>query len=429
MLDQYFGTADLAMAEDCLSLNIWTPGTVGRRPVLVWIHGGAFVNGTAAAPWFDGARVAQDGDVVLVSLNYRLGLLGFSHLADIAGERFAASGNLGLLDQIAALRWVRANIAAFGGDPTDVTIFGESAGGASVLALMAAPSARGLFRQAIAQSASVSQLRGRARADEAAREVLAALGLEPATAHRLLDLPLDALLAAQEAVSASGAPAFTSFAPTPDGTVLPEPVVEALSVGTAIDIPLVIGTTRDEMHLFTFLDPTFTALDRAGLVRRAGDVLGERAEAAVAAYEAARPGWTPGQIASALASDHVFRVPAMRLARARAELGAPTWAYLFRWASPVFGGLLGSCHGLELPFVFHNLHQPGVTAFTGDGDDREALADRMHAAWLAFAHDGDPGWARYGPARTTMVFDTPCAPTDDPDGTLLDQWEGVTVGP
>jgi para-nitrobenzyl esterase len=420
ILDRMSGGLDLERSEDCLNLNVTTPGLDGaRRPVLVWVHGGAFTNGTGASPWYDGSSFGARHDCVVVTINYRLGVLGYAHLDDVFGERFAGSGNLGLLDQIEALRWVQRNIAAFGGDPDNVTVFGESAGGSAVLSLLAAPAATGLFHRAVAQSASFSQLRTRERADQAARSMLAELGLGAGDADRLLDLPVDALLGAQAALfAADPLGAFTAFAPTNDGVVLHTEVDEGAATSL---VPLLIGCTRDEMHLFTFLDPTFASLDDAGLVERVRLLLGDDAVAMVNAYRAARPGLTAGQLASAVAGDHAFRVPAVRLADTREAAGHRTWRYLFRWASTAFGGALGSCHALEIPFVFHTLDKAGVAFFTGDGADRGPLADAMHATWADYARHGDPGWLHQG-NRPTMVFDTPTALEHDPDGDLLALW-------
>jgi para-nitrobenzyl esterase len=427
-LDRFLGTAGWPRSEDCLRLHVWTPALDGaRRPVLVWIHGGAFVTGTAAASWYHGESFARRHDCVLVSVGYRLGVLGFTHLADVAGEQFAGSGNLGLLDQIAALGWVREHVAELGGDPGNVTVFGESAGGASALALCTAPSATGLFRRSVAMSPSITQLRSRERASEAAEAVLRALDLSAREAHHLLDVPVDALLEAQRAATAAGgtANAFTAFAPTPDGTVLPEPVVPALASGRAgTGIDLVLGATRDELHLFTAFDPRSAALTRAGLLQRVAEIAGDRAAELVAAYEVARPG-TPGQVASSIGSDHGFRLPVVRLARARAALGAPTWRYHFAWASPAWGGVLGACHGLDIPFAFHTLEAPGVALFTGDGTDREAVADTLHGALASFARSGDPGWPAYGATEPTLVVDTESSVVHGHEAGLLAHWDGI----
>jgi len=292
-LEQAFGLADWPMSEDCLSLNVWTPAA-GRPgaglPVLVWIHGGAFTNGTGAVPWYDGTAFARRG-CVLVTINYRLGALGFTHLADLDGERFAGSGNLGLLDQVAALQWIHDSIVSFGGDPSQVTIFGESAGGASVASLLTCPAATGLFSGAIAESPAFLQLRTRDEATVAAEKYLAALDARPA---ELVDVPLDRLLAAQQSAFA-GPELFTAFAPTADGTVLPAPVIDRLAAGAGADVPFVLGTNRDELYLFTALDGRAASLDDDGLA-----VVAERhargdAAALIATYTAVRPGRRGGR--------------------------------------------------------------------------------------------------------------------------------------
>ena len=420
-LEQAFGLADWPMSEDCLSLNVWTPAA-GRPgaglPVLVWIHGGAFINGTGAVPWYDGTAFARRG-CVLMTINYRLGALGFTHLADLDGERFAGSGNLGLLDQVAALQWIHDSIVSFGGDPSQVTIFGESAGGASVASLLTCPAATGLFSGAIAESPAFLQLRTRDEATVAAEKYLAALDARPA---ELVDVPLDRLLAAQQSAFA-GPELFTAFAPTADGTVLPAPVIDRLAAGAGADVPFVLGTNRDELYLFTALDGRAASLDDDGLA-----VVAERhargdAAALIATYTAARPGRTAGQLATSIAGDDGFWRPAVEVAGARAALGAPTWLYRFDWATPTFGGLLGACHGLEIPFVFHALRAPSAEVFLGDGAEREAIADAIHGAWVRFAATGDPGWPRYDlERRPTMRFDVTSEVVPDLDGELRRIW-------
>jgi para-nitrobenzyl esterase len=421
-LERYFGGRAAVQSEDCLTLNVWAPRGEGPHPVMVWIHGGAFVTGAAATPWYSGRPFARSG-CVLVSVNYRLGALGFTHLADHDGERFAVSGNLGVLDQIAALQWVRDNIASFGGDAGNVTIFGESAGGASVVAQLAAPAAGGLFHRAIAQSPSIPQLRSRGRATEAADELLKALGIEPSHVGRIVDVPVDQLIAAQAELIKDPAKGFTAFAPTPDGVVLPVRPTDALADGAAGGLPVLLGTTRDEMHLFTFADPAYATMDEDALLARAGRVFDGNAAVALAAYRAARPGCSPGQLASAISTDQTFRAPADRAAEALAATGSLVWSYWFTYPSPVFDGLLGACHGLEIPFVFGNLHQRGVQLFTGDGDDRLPIGAEMHQAWVAFARAGDPGWPCWDPRRRdTRVFGPPGGVVADPESELHALW-------
>ncbi len=422
MMEQMLGQGSLPSSEDCHFLNVFTPARDdGRRPVLFWVHGGAFVNGTGATPWYHGASLARRYDVVVVTINYRIGAFGFTHLADHGGAEFADSGNLGVLDQVEALRWVRRNIEGFGGDPGNVTIFGESAGGASVLSLMATPTGDGLFHQAIALSPSMSQFRDRPRANAAAEALLEAAGVD---ADGLRTMDPERLLAAQKEVLRDRAGAFTAFSPTPGETSLPVAVADAAARNP---VPLMIGTTKDEMLLFTALDPTVRDMDEAQLTRRASEFFGEATPAALEAYRRRRPGSSPGAIASAVATDHGFRTPARRLAEARAAAGHPTWMHWFTWETPAFGGILKSCHALDIPFVFHNLERNGVAAFTGDGPERERIAETFSSAVAGFAAAGDPGWDRYDSARrTTMRIDANSATVDDPEADLRELWEAVS---
>ena len=414
LLEAAFGLAEWPMSEDCLSLNIWTPAVevAAGRPVLVFLHGGAFTNGTGAVPWYDGEAFARDG-CVLVTLNYRLGALGYLHLADLAGERFAGSGNLGLLDQIAALDWVQANITGFGGDPANVTVFGESAGGASVLALLAAPAAAGRFHRAVAQSASIPQLRTRLQATAAAERVLQSLGIGVQELDRLLAVPVTDLLQVQ--ASFTGPDLFTAFAPTPDGTVVSGSILERAA---AAAVPLMIGTNRDELYLFTALDGRSLSVDRDGLLHVARRYAGDGANDLVEAYAAARPGRRPGQLGASIAGDDAFWMPAIELAERRE---APTWMYRFDWPTPIFDGLLGACHGIELPFVFDTL--AAAQGFVGDDSRLGDLAATVHRAWVRFATDGEPGWPAYDTVqRATMRYDTASGVVDDLDGPLRTRW-------
>jgi para-nitrobenzyl esterase len=411
-------------SEDCLFLNVWTPACdVRSRPVMVWIHGGSYVTGSGSNPWYAGDSLAAEGDVVIVTANYRIGAFGFCHLAEVGGERFAGSGNLGLLDQTAVLQWVHDNIANFGGDPGNVTVFGESAGGGAVLALLATPAASGLFHKAIAQSASIGQFRSRERADAAARHLLDELGIAHDRAQDLLDRSTADILAAQVAVEA-WPHGIDAFAPTHDDVVLPTGVIEAIHGGSATPkVALMIGTNLDEMRLFTAFDPANAALDEAAVVARAADEIDQDAARLTEGYRAARPGATWGQIASTLATEHTFHQPAIRVAAARASHGYPTWMYRFTWQSPAFGGIFGSSHAMEIPFVFGTLNHPGAVILTGEGEDRHALSKAMQQSWLAFAHHGDPGWAPYDThRRSTMIFDVTCEVQDDPEGDLRQLW-------
>lgn len=433
------------LGEDCLTANVWSPAfdaagadgdggsevavVDGTRPVLVWIHGGAFTTGTGAIAWYDGSRLAARGDVVVVTFNYRLGALGFLHLGDIGGEAWAGSGNTGLLDQMAALRWVRANGASFGGDPDRITVFGESAGAMSIAALLGMPEASGLFRRAILQSGAGTFVQSRSTATALAADVLGELGIPHDDLSRLADVPLDDILDAQTAAGGRKGGVGLAFLPVVDGATLPARPEAALAGGAASDVPVLVGTNRDEMRLFSAVAPdAFAAADDDAVVRHVAaipDVGSEAAPGIVAAYRRRWPDLSPTDLHVTIHTDHAFRRPAQRLAALQAE-HAGAWSYWFTWASPIFGGWLGSFHGLEIPFVFDNLAQPMVDLMTGGGDHLQPLADAMADAWLAFARDGDPGWPRYDPAgRATKRFDLPPETITEPDPDLRGAWESI----
>jgi para-nitrobenzyl esterase len=387
--------------ENWLTLNVWTPGGAAR-PVMVWIHGGAFSHGNSAAPVYGGRAFARDG-VVLVTINYRLGVDGFAVLPD-------APANRGLLDQIAALEWVRDNIAAFGGDPGNVTIFGESAGAMSVTTLLSIPRARGLFARAITQSGAAQAAADPADAALVTKELGQALGLE-ATAANLAGVPLPALIEAQtivrDALAAQPDPArfgvsivvsSIPFPPVIDGDLIPRHPLAAIAAGEAADVPLLTGTTSDEFRLF--LVPTGrAAFVTDDLLAALLPVLGV-SPAVAGLYRSHRPGATPGDLLAALLTDSYFRLPALAVAEARTG-SAPTFVYEFAWPSPVGG--LGACHAMDIPFVFDNLAADGVDRLTGPQAPPQ-LAARMHAAWVSFARTGDPGWRPFGMDYPVFVF-------------------------
>jgi para-nitrobenzyl esterase len=436
-MEAMFGGPQPTQSEaDCLTLNVFTPAPDGGlRPVMVWIHGGAFVTGSGSTPWYDGTSFARRGDVVVVTINYRLGALGFLHLDELS-DRFAGtgSGNVGILDQVAALEWVRDNIEAFGGDPNNVTAFGESAGAMSVGTLLGLPAAKGLFVKAIPQSGAAHHARATDVATDVARRFLEEAGLtaDAAGVAALQELPVEAVFAAQASLlpktAASGG---LAFAPVVDGIVLPERPIDAIGGGSAADVAVLIGTTRDEMKLFGMLDPSLNELDDAKMLRRGTAVVGDESKAAalLEAYRAARPGASPTELWNALSTDHVFRIPAVRLAERQSELGNAVYMYRFDWATPVFGGQLGACHALEIPFVFNNLNAAGSEMFTGPAsDEMRDMARTMHTAWHTFARTGNPGdnWPRYTAGdRKVMRFDLASEVVDDPDRAEREAWEGV----
>ncbi|MFI8354866.1 carboxylesterase/lipase family protein [Streptomyces cyaneofuscatus] len=406
--------------EEWLNLNVWTPSTeeTGRAegaeglPVLVWIHGGSLLHGSSAVPVYDGWAFARDG-VVLVSVNYRLGVEGFGLFPD-------APANRGLLDQLAALEWVRDNIAAFGGDPDRVTVAGESAGAVSIGALLATDRAAGLFRRAVLQSGAPAAL-----TPDAARgttELIARRLGVPATAAAFAAVDPEALLTAQTEVTSGGNPLTgrNSFQLVVDGELLTQDPVEALRTGSAAaGVGLLLGTNTEEYRLW-FVPGGLT--ERISRLKLRLALLKFRVPNATArTYRANRPDATPGELLGALATDLLLRVPLNRLADARAGAPASTYVYEFGWPSPV--QRLGACHALELGFVFDTLAHPDTMALTGP-DAPQELADAMHRAWVAFATRGDPGWPSWDASRPVRFFgqDGPAlvlAPRDDE----LRSWE------
>lgn len=435
MLETLMGAGASPKSEDCLTLNVWTPSLEGARPVMVWIHGGAFQFGSGSTAWYDGARFVANGDVVVVTINYRLGPLGFLHLSDLFGDEFAGSGNAGLLDQVAALEWVAENIANFGGDPSNVTIFGESAGSASVSTLMGTPAAKPgtLFHRVIAQSGAASWSLTREDATEKTQRILDVLGVAAGDVAALRAVDADALIQAAATLGLETDGGSLPFAPVIDDVVLRQSPLDAVRAGSARGVALLTGTNLDEMTLFNLIDPALANMDEAGLVDRLARRFPDDAHALYKQYREERPDTSLQDLWTVMSSDVVFRIPAIRLVEAHLPHG-PSHMYLFTWPTPVFGGALKSCHALEIPFVFDNLHQPGATMFVGEGEERQSIAHRMHHSWIRFAHGGDPNhgdvpdWPAYDTdRRATLVFDADCAVIDDPYGTervLWDTWTG-----
>jgi para-nitrobenzyl esterase len=412
--------------EDCLSLSIWSSDLGAAGPVMVWIPGGAFEFGTGAAPAYDGSRFARDG-IVCVTINYRVGADGFLYLGD-------GNANLGLLDQVAALEWVQENIAAFGGDPGNVTIFGESAGGMSVGTLLSMPRAEGLFRRAIAQSGAAHQVISAATAQRVGQRLAEKLGVA-ATRGAIAAVPLDRLLQAQAELKADlaahpdperwgeVAASMMPWQPVIDGEVIPARPIDRIVAGAGADIDVMVGTTADEWRLFLVATGAIehvTAEALAGAVA----AYGLPVEATLAAYRAAHPNAGAGDLLAAIQTDWWMRIPAIRLADAHAKSTSATYMYEFAWRSPQFNGLLGACHSLEIAFVFDTLGN-GTEPLLGT-DPPQQLADTMHAAWVAFAASGDCGWPKYDLSRrATMRFDTTSEVVDDPRAAERALWEGV----
>jgi para-nitrobenzyl esterase len=407
----------MEQSEDCLYLNVVTPSPAAGAdlPVMVWFHGGGFVSGSATSALYDGSLLASEG-VVVVSVNYRLGALGWlAHpaLETGGGTEVAGFGNWGLLDQLAALDWVAGNVRAFGGDPANVTIFGESAGAMSVAALLATDAAGTTFRRAVLESGAALAI-GEATATRIAEDLAAELGLSALTRDALLSLPAGEILRAQIAIHPRYETLALPFQPVVDGGALRAHPAAAIAAGSARGIDLLVGTNRDEWRFWTLSNPALREMgdeqmeralarliDNAGLAGRLD------AAEAIAVYRAARAerGDTtaPDAVYCAVAADWTFRVPAMRLA---AGAGTPNvFTYLFDWESPFGGGILGSCHALELPFVFGTHSNEYVAVFSGTGEEAEELSRVMRAAWTSFAATGAPGggavgdWPRYDARR------------------------------
>ncbi len=425
--------------EDCLFLNVFTPGAdAAKRPVMVWIHGGAFVLGSGTQTIYDGTRLARRGDVVVVTINYRLGALGFLHLPELAPGLEEAVSNCGIRDQVAALEWVQRNIAAFGGDPGNVTIFGESAGGMSVGTLLGAPAARGLFHKAIPQSGAAHNVHDAATATKVGESLLATLGVDAADAGRALrELPAEKIRDAQAQTSlALGTTlGLLPFQPVHDGDFLPATPHDAVREGSAAGVDLLVGTTRDEWKLFGFLDPAVAQLDEAGLRDRIANH--GTPDALLDAYRADHGHEaTPPDLYFALETDRVFRIPAQRLAEAHHAHPGSIYCYRYDWVAGFGNGMLGACHAIELPFVFGvtSTGMQGADFFNAEGPDADALSEATMDAWLAFArtgnpaHDGLPGgaWPAWTPeSRTTLLFDRELRFEDDPGANSRRVWDGL----
>lgn len=440
-LADFSGTADNSpQTEDCLSLNVWTPsldsGT--KRPVMVWLHGGAFSFGSANSLRLQGMRLCRRGDVVLVTVNQRLNIFGHLDLSDVGGVEYAQSGNAGVLDMLAALRWVRDNVAAFGGDAGNVTIFGESGGGGKVSTLLAMPSARGLFHRAIVQSGASVRLRTRERALQLTDAVLRQLDLSRASFTELQAVPVSQLLAAIEpAIQAIGLSRWPlldryPFGPVVDGTLLPRQPFDPDAPSVSADVPLIVGDCTHEASLFLAREDAVWhgELTEAAMRARIGAVAGVHADRVVALYQKLMPGATPAQRLITALTDGQFRVRSLMMAeRKAAQAAAPVWMYSFAWQTPLFDGRLGAPHAIDVPFTFDTLE---FTNATDRSAAAHALAATMSGAWANFARTGVPeyaslpAWPVYSAAeRATMVLDADCRVVRDPGREARALWRDV----
>lgn len=407
--------------EDCLHLNIWTPATDGaHRPVMVWIHGGAFTMGTGASPLSNGGVLAGRGDVVVVTINYRVNVFGFLRLKDGTNGRIPSTGNEGMLDQVAALKWVRDNIEAFGGDPGNVTIFGLSAGGASVSALLGMKTAKGLFHKAISQSGSAHFLNDLDEANRYAEHFLNVLGAKGSDVSNLHALTMERVLET-----------YTKTLPMPkgirgpmvvnDGEIFHEMPIDSIKAGSADGIPVIAGTTADEWRTWQAMDPAIEDLvdgrmfgrfrrmmpgwDMTDVVKAYREVLAKRHVAA-----------TPPEIYLAIMTARMFWIPTTRMLEAQGRRGNSVYSYIFTWKAPFRGGMFGAFHGIDSGFLWGNYH-PGVV---GPGPAADTLSQNMQDAWLAFARTGDPSgkglgkWPVYREHRETMLLGEQCGVQEAP---------------
>jgi para-nitrobenzyl esterase len=417
-LAHVMGDFERPQSEDCLTLNIWTPAAdSAKRPVVVWIHGGAFASGAGSLPWYSGERFAANGDVVVVSINYRLGALGFLCLPGVS------DGNLGLLDQVAALRFVRDNIDAFGGDPDNVTVVGQSAGAASIAILMTMPQASGLFRRAILQSPPFGRMsRTLEDAHRIGRRFLEVLGLKPADVGKLKSLPFARFVTAQSDVARlekKFADALAPFWPVIDGNIVPGEVAPALKAGTGAEIDTMIGTTREEMAAFYCVDGEIAKADPAAIEGVFASVFPSGHRPYYDEIRKLRASTTNAALLGDLMSDAMFRIGSLRMAEWRADQGRPAYVYQFDWQSPAG---FEACHCLEIPFVFNNFANWKDSPMLSGAKPAETagLAEAMHGAWIAFARTGKPdhprlpAWPPYRREdRMTMRFDGVIGPVGD----------------
>ena len=434
-VEALLGVAVGEQSEDCLHLNIWTPACDdAKRPVMVWIHGGAFVLGAGSHGVYEGRWLAERG-VVVVTINYRLGAFGFLALNAASGGGAPGTGTEGLADQILALDWVNRNIASFGGDPGNVTIFGESAGGMSVAMLLAMSPARGLYHKAIAQSGAAHIGHEPERSARVAHALLAEMKLESHEAAKAIDAPYKAIIAAQISLVAkvnTGKDANRlgrlPFQPTIDGSLLSASPIATIREGFARDIPLLIGTTKEEWKLFTAASPGMRLMSQKNFSERVERLAGEAAQTMLEAYSSG----SPYERFNALMTDKAFAVPAARMAEAQGAV-APVFSYRFDWHSNFLGGIMGACHALDIGFMFGSHRKRLLGTFFGTGAVAEQLSSDMMDAWVAFARHGDPStastgkWPRYEQrTRPTMIFgDGAPHSVERPNEQRLRAWDAI----
>ena len=413
------------LGEDCLVMNIWTPNPAGgRRPVMVWLHGGGFASGSGSYSIYEGRELARKHDAVAISINHRLNVFGYLYLAHLGGN-WANASNAGMLDIVAALEWIRDNIAAFGGDPQNVTIFGQSGGAGKVSTLMAMPSARGLFHRAIAQSGAAVTATPTAQAIRTTEQLLQRLNIKADQLDALQKVPMAQLVEALRAPAGAppGPGGGLNFGPVVDGTSLPAHPFDPTAPGQSASVPFMTGTTATEVTFFA-PDDQLRPIDDAtfrGRVKGLLKIEDAEADRLIALYRKNEPGRDNIDLFLRMSTDNsFFRLGVETQAeRKAAQRGAPVYMYRFEYYSPVRGGRLKAMHCMEIPFVFDNLAAGAV--YTGSGPEAQRIADQMSAAWVAFArtgnpnHKGMPQWAAFdGSQRPTMVFGPTTKLVNDP---------------
>jgi para-nitrobenzyl esterase len=430
----------LPQSEDCLVVDIWTPAVNdgGKRPVMVWLHGGGYATGIGGETMTEGHALSKRGNVVVVTVTHRLNVFGYFYLADIVGKEYADSGTVGVLDIVLALEWVQNNAAAFGGDADNVTIFGESGGGHKVSVMLAMPSAKGLFHRAIIESGPGLRSIKPENASDIAERLLVKLDIKANQLDKLLEMPAQQLLESADTLSlpptGTSLPGIPSgslmrFSPVVDGRSLPVHPFDPVAAPTAAGVSLIIGTTRDETATFMARDPKAGKIDESELRGRLAPMLGEHLDRVLGAYKKSRPAASPWDLLVAITTERI-RYSSILLAERKADASNdPVYMYLFTYETNFTNGLYKAGHAIEIPFVFDLVDNVPAA---GTRPDKHELAASMSEAWIAFARNGDPNhagipnWERYSRnRRATMLFDVPCRTEIDPGRTELDAWKGI----
>lgn len=420
--------SDLPISEDCLVLDLWTPALdkKQKRPVMVWLHGGGFFVGSGGDKYYHGANLARGNDVVVVSLNHRLNAFGFFDLGDKAGKKYAASGNVGMLDIVRALEWVRDNIAEFGGDPNNVTIFGQSGGAGKVSTLLAMPGAEGLFHKAILQSGANPVMRSAEASAAVGEKLYQILGVKDGDVKALRKLPVDSL------VKAAAKMGLLPFGPYMDGVHVTQHPFSPTPSTYQSDVPILLGYTKDEATNVFLTDPTWETMTDAQLKARVSMVVPEdKVDKAISLYRKRNPEDKPMHLWSSIVTDQMFATNSIIAAESKARAGkAPVYMYKIDWETPVLGGKLRSPHAVELPFVFDTVYS--AEGLVGVGESQDKMAKAMSQSFAAFAHNGNPNtlglphWPGYSmDTRAVLIYDDELRVENDPDGEIRKFWQEI----